>query len=125
MRRVSVIVDGQCVEVLCERLGEQLWYHYAGESWVFQPRAKRRNGPHSQGGISHRQVMAPMPGKVIKILVQVGDPVELGQPVIVMEAMKMEYTLEARAEGVVERLNCLPGDQVSLGLELLSVSPKE
>ncbi len=65
------------------------------------------------------QLTAPMPGKVLSFAVQVGDAVQAGQAVAVMEAMKMEHTLHAPADGVVAELLYAPGDQVSEGAELL------
>ncbi len=65
------------------------------------------------------QLTAPMPGKVLSFAVQVGDAVQAGQAVAVMEAMKMEHTLHAPADGVVAELLYAPGDQVSEGTELL------
>ncbi|MEJ7138502.1 biotin carboxylase N-terminal domain-containing protein [Amphibiibacter pelophylacis] len=75
----------------------------------------------AQGGAGH--VRAPMPGKVIALLVQAGDRVEAGQPLAVMEAMKMEHTLTAPHAGVVAALNCAVGDQVGDGVDLLDLEP--
>ena len=60
-----------------------------------------------------------MPGKVLSFAVEVGDAVKAGQAVAVMEAMKMEHTLHAPADGVVAELLYAPGDQVSEGVALL------
>jgi 3-methylcrotonyl-CoA carboxylase alpha subunit len=65
------------------------------------------------------QLTAPMPGKVLSFAVQVGDEVKSGQAVAVMEAMKMEHTLHAPADGRVIELLYAPGDQVIEGAELL------
>ena len=65
------------------------------------------------------QLTAPMPGKVLSFAVKVGDAVKAGQAVAVMEAMKMEHTLHAPADGVVAELLYAPGDQVTEGAELL------
>ncbi len=65
------------------------------------------------------QLTAPMPGKVLSFAVQVGDTVQAGQAVAVMEAMKMEHTLHAPADGRVTELLYAPGDQVTEGAELL------
>ncbi len=65
------------------------------------------------------RLTAPMPGKVIAILVQVGQAVEAGQAVAVMEAMKMEHTLNAPRDGVVGEVMFAVGDQVPEGAELL------
>ena len=65
------------------------------------------------------RLTAPMPGKVIAFLVQPGATVEKGQPLAVMEAMKMEHTIAAPKAGVVSELLFAVGDQVSEGQELL------
>ena len=73
---------------------------------------------HAEGG----RLSAPMPGKILSFLVKAGDKVSKGQPLAVMEAMKMEHTIAAPADGVVEELMYAPGDQVSEGAELLRIS---
>jgi acetyl/propionyl-CoA carboxylase alpha subunit len=59
--------------------------------------------------------LAPMPGKIIKVLVKNGDAVKAGQPIVVMEAMKMEHTLSAPHDGTVGALAVEPGQQVEGG----------
>ena len=54
-----------------------------------------------------------MPGKIIQILVAPGDRVKKGQPLAVLEAMKMEHTLAAPADSTVERVDVAAGDQVN------------
>ena len=68
------------------------------------------------------RLTAPMPGKVVSFAVKAGDKVSKGQPLAVMEAMKMEHTIAAPADGVVEELLYAPGDQVSEGAELLKIA---
>jgi 3-methylcrotonyl-CoA carboxylase alpha subunit len=67
------------------------------------------------------RLTAPMPGKLISLLVQVGQTVEAGQALAVMEAMKMEHTLTAPHAGVVQELLYAVGDQLSEGAELLKI----
>lgn len=64
---------------------------------------------------------APMPGKIIALSVQVGDSVKAGQTLLVMEAMKMEHTITASADGKVEEIFYNVGDQVSEGAELIKL----
>ncbi|MCZ8254804.1 MAG: 3-methylcrotonyl-CoA carboxylase, partial [Polaromonas sp.] len=73
---------------------------------------------HAEGG----RLTAPMPGKVVSFTVKAGDKVSKGQPLAVMEAMKMEHTIAAPADGVVQELLYAPGDQVSEGAELLKIA---
>ena len=68
------------------------------------------------------RLTAPMPGKVVSFAVKAGDTVTKGQPLAVMEAMKMEHTIAAPVDGVVAELLYAPGDQVTEGAELLKLS---
>ena len=71
------------------------------------------------------RLTAPMPGKVVSFAVKAGDAVTKGQPLAVMEAMKMEHTIAAPADGVVQELLYAPGDQVAEGAELLKLVAAE
>ena len=65
-----------------------------------------------QGGEAADRVVTPMPGKIIQLLVKPGEAVKKGQPLAVLEAMKMEHTLAAPADATVESVNVAQGDQV-------------
>ncbi len=67
------------------------------------------------------RLTAPMPGKVVSFAVKAGDKVSKGQPLAVMDAMKMEHTIAAPTDGVVAELLYAPGDQVVEGAELLKL----
>ena len=67
------------------------------------------------------RLTAPMPGKVLSFAVKAGDTVRKGQALAVMEAMKMEHSIAAPADGTVEELLFAPGDQVAEGDELLKM----
>ena len=71
--------------------------------------------------IDHGQMKSPMPGKILKILVKVGDEVVAGTPLMVMEAMKMEHTIKASKAGIIEAIHFKEGDQVSGGVELIKL----
>ena len=68
------------------------------------------------------RLTAPMPGKLVSFSVKVGDPVTKGQPLAIMDAMKMEHTIASPVVGVVSELLYLPGDQVAEGAELLKLA---
>lgn len=100
------------------------WIHAEGEMFRFDPRegrARRQRGAAGDGG----GLIAPMPGKITKILKNSGESVERGDAVLVMEAMKMEYTLKADVTGVVAEVSCAVGDQVALGQALATIQPPE
>jgi len=63
-----------------------------------------------------------MPGKIIKVATHPGKTVKTGEVVIVMEAMKMEYSLKTEMTGVVRGVNCKEGEQVTLGSVLVQLS---
>jgi 3-methylcrotonyl-CoA carboxylase alpha subunit len=75
--------------------------------------------PPAEAAEHHGGLTAPMPGRVLAVLVEEGRTVARGAPLIVMEAMKMEHTVTAPRPGRVERLFCTAGDQVKEGVELL------
>jgi 3-methylcrotonyl-CoA carboxylase alpha subunit len=68
---------------------------------------------------AHGGLRAPMPGRILAVLVEAGVTVERGAPLVVMEAMKMEHTVVAPVAGTVERVMCAVGEQVREGVELL------
>ena len=124
-------VERQAEDLVLHFQGQRLRtrLHWQGElAHVFTPQGATRirridalahaGEAASEGG----RLTAPMPGKIISILVQVGDPVTRGQALAVMEAMKMEHTLTAPADGVVGELLYAPGDQVAEGVELLKMA---
>ena len=77
------------------------------------PRAGSGGGASSGGGSG--QVAVPMQGTIVKVLVEVGQQVESGQSVVVLEAMKMENQIEADKSGTVKSINVKPGDTVGAG----------
>ena len=72
--------------------------------------------------VSDFRLSAPMPGNVIRVLVKAGDEVSSGQPLLVMEAMKMEHTIVAPADGIVEEILFQPGDLVQNDEKLVEFS---
>jgi acetyl/propionyl-CoA carboxylase alpha subunit len=70
-------------------------------------------------------LLAPMPGSVVRVAASVGDTVSAGQPLIWLEAMKMEHTLTAPSDGVLAELNVEPGQQVDVGAILARVDTEE
>lgn len=69
------------------------------------------------------QVFAPMPGKIVKLLVSVGDSVAVKQPLVIVEAMKMENTVMAKMAGRVAELRAVAGDQVGTDNPLVILEP--
>ncbi|MBI2369669.1 MAG: acetyl-CoA carboxylase biotin carboxyl carrier protein subunit [Deltaproteobacteria bacterium] len=94
------------------------------------PRVGRRGRAATPGAAAPREgtaaggrqvIRAPMPGRVVRILVGLGEPVEAGQGVIVIEAMKMENELRARAPGEVREILVREGDTVEGNADLVVI----
>jgi biotin carboxyl carrier protein len=84
-------------------------------------RPRARASAAGEGGEGDRVVRAPMPGRVLKVLVAEGDGVNVGAPLIVVEAMKMENELSAARSGVVKGLRVKAGDAVERDTPLLEI----
>jgi 3-methylcrotonyl-CoA carboxylase alpha subunit len=122
------ITVGEHVFELAERLLHQAaFYKEAGEMTLqfegreyrlFDASQRRRPAPTRVGDLH-----APMAGKIIRVLVQLGEPVKAGATLIILEAMKMEQQITAPQDGIVTRLLCREGDQVIAGTELVVLEP--
>ncbi len=94
-----------------------------GEAFHLEPyvvEGGKGDGPASDGGLR-----APMPGKIVATPAKAGDVVTKGQPIIVLEAMKMEHALTAPFDGVVAEVNAALGDQVAADAVLAVVKANE
>ncbi|MGZ3789491.1 MAG: acetyl-CoA carboxylase biotin carboxyl carrier protein subunit [Bacteriovorax sp.] len=94
--------------------------HYVVDGQEFQITAPKR-GRTKVRSLALGQMKSPMPGKILKLLVKVGDEVEVGSPILVMEAMKMEHTIKASKAGKIETIFFKEGDQVAGGVELVKL----
>jgi len=81
-------------------------------------RRRRREDEMSSGGA----VNAPMPGRVVRVLVAQGETVRKGAGLLILEAMKMENEIQAPTDGVVEELFVAPGQTVEAGAELVRIA---
>lgn len=82
---------------------------------VADPRAWRGRKHGALEAEGRQQIVAPMPGKVVRILVNAGDKVEAGQGLLVVEAMKMQNEIRSPKTGTVERLHVKEGQPVNAG----------
>ena len=92
-----------------------------GELWELKVPAPPRLGQAPGLGAGSQSVVSPIPGKIVAVLVGPGDEVEEGQPVLIMEAMKMENELRAGCRGTVRKVNVEPGENVDGGRVLVAI----
>jgi acetyl/propionyl-CoA carboxylase alpha subunit len=140
-RPAEVLVDGQWVEAgTAEAADGMVDLSSAGIRRRYQvrlgPHSAEVSGPEGQssftrlaeddpvatGGLTG-ECRAPLPGAISTVVVKVGDRVNDGDALVVLEAMKMEHTLRAGGAGIVELVQCAPGDQVDVGDLLVVVEP--
>lgn len=91
------------------------------EMTIESPLRSRSKSNASSGG--HMQ--SPMPGKILQVLVKVGYVVKEGDSLIVMEAMKMEHTIKANADGTISAIHFSEGQQCAGGVDLVDLSQEE
>jgi len=118
-RRVEI--DGRAVEAAAKtqtvRDGRNWHVFLDGTRWTLALKDDLPDVDVEAAG----SLAAPMPGRVIKLMVQPGARVTKGQPLLILEAMKMEHTIAAPADGTVKEIHYGEGDQVLEGAQLLRV----
>ncbi len=120
MKKLKIQWQGKEREVLVQKIKGKLWFHLDGETHSYSPEINQ-----SSSGAAASQdptkIVAPMPGKVMKVLKSVGDAVKTGETVVVLEAMKMEYNLKAEADFKVKKINAKEEQSVALGALLVEL----
>ncbi len=114
---LGLVLDGRRSRVIVLEHGPESVVSSDGEGWrlvEIDPLAAPVDDAPAGGRLT-----APMPGRVTRLLVEAGSPVRRGQPLLTIEAMKMEHTILAPADGRVERLRFAVGDMVEEGAELV------
>ncbi|AIF69987.1 acetyl-CoA carboxylase [Palaeococcus pacificus DY20341] len=149
--KVKVIVDGVSYEVEIEELGGgKFKVSFEGESYEVQAKdlgipmtamhapaevqvpsapvsapspvpAAPIEAPKPQVSAGGNAVTAPMPGKILKVLVKEGDSVKTGQGLLILEAMKMENEIPSPVDGVVKTIHVKEGDTVDTGQLLIEL----
>jgi acetyl/propionyl-CoA carboxylase alpha subunit len=98
----------------------------AGGYWIGNyvfPRVSRY--PQSESAGAGESASSPMPGQVLRILVEPGEKVRAGDPLVILEAMKMEQTVSAHADGIVDQILVTPRQVVAPGETLVHIRAKE
>lgn len=99
------------------KVGDTWWVHLSGHIFCID-----RIEPGASNDQGDASLSAPMPGKILEVLVKEGQRVEPGQPLMILEAMKMEHRITASEEGIINSIFFSEGDQVQQGVPLLELS---
>ena len=124
---LSLVVDSVWsneVSIAADPVGGWLDVHVGATPVAVMVNGRRRWGRREDGaggGSGPQRLVAPMPGKVVRVLVKAGDLVAARQPVVVVEAMKMENELRASREGTVAEIHASEGMSVDAGALLVVI----
>lgn len=125
-RELSLRIDGQVVDLVTEGelpdLGVVAFGHRSYVRVVSDRLRAALQAKSAGGGAGEKVVKSPMPGRVVKILVAEGDEVAAGQGLIIVEAMKMENELKAKAAGKVASVHVKTLDTVENGAKLITLA---
>ncbi len=121
--RLRATIDGHEIECGAHIDNTSVTLFMNGETWRFDLPDHLAEG--DDGGAGEDVVRAPMPGQVIRVAVAAGDAVSAGDALAVMEAMKMEQTLTAPRDGVVDSVDARAGDQVAEGTVLVTLARQD
>ena len=114
--------DGRTHRFAWAWVGRDLHLWLDGALHIFQRVESRRRGRQSAASDAS-DILAPMPGAILEVLVAEGDRVEQNQTVILMESMKMELVITASRDGIIRRVAVEAGQQVDRGMRLLELAP--
>jgi biotin carboxyl carrier protein len=115
---LSLIVDGQAFEVKREQTLTDLHMWVGSTRFAVElrdPRSLRARKGSAQDEKGPRKIVAPMPGRVVRLLVAEGAEVEAGQGMIVVEAMKMQNEIKSPKKGIVKKMAAAAGAAVNAG----------
>jgi biotin carboxyl carrier protein len=123
----SILLDGHAFEAQVSDDGsdEGLLVHCAGADFrvrVHDPRSWRGRSHSALEAAGPQRVLAPMPGKIVRVLVAAGDEVEAGRGLVVVEAMKMQNEIRAPKSGRIERVLVAEGQAVRTQEALLIIA---
>lgn len=115
---ISLLIDGKAWEVKREQTATDLHIWVRGaryEAEVRDPRSLRSRRAGAESAAGPRKVTAPMPGRIVRVLVGEKQEVEQGQGLLVVEAMKMQNELKSPKKGTVQKLLATSGTAVNAG----------
>jgi acetyl/propionyl-CoA carboxylase alpha subunit len=114
-------IGARAVRVFAARAREAIIAAAGPQQFEFA--AIEENARRRARGLASPEIIAPMPGKVLRVLVAEGQAVAAGEPLLVLEAMKMETTLYAESDATVRKIAAAAGAMIDHGAVLLELNP--
>ena len=104
------------------KIKDKLWVQFRGRIYALSAKAKKPGSTTDEAPVD--ELVAPFSCKVLKVLVESGQKVSKGDPVITVEAMKMEYSYASPRDGVIQKVLVTPGSVVQEGTRFVDWSQK-
>jgi len=123
---LSLLIEGKTYTAYVARDDNRRYVQIGGEQYVFEEPQEEVSGV--AGGpaqLAETEIGPPMPGKVVKLLVEEEQKVAAGQGLVIVEAMKMENEIKSTIEAIVKRVNFSAGDLVNLGDVIIELEPAD
>ena len=125
-KQLSIRVDGKVIDLTTEGSAPRVGVIGRGYRTYVDVESERQRAANAVkkggGGASENLVRAPMPGRIVKVLVSKGDAVVPGQALLVMEAMKMENEIKAKGAAVIGEVHVVMGATVEGGAKLVTLA---
>jgi biotin carboxyl carrier protein len=115
---LSLLVDGHSYEIKREQTATDLHMWVGSTRFAVElrdPRSLRSRRASGNGEKGPKKLVAPMPGRIVRVLAAEKSEVELGQGIVVVEAMKMQNEIKSPKKGVVQKILAVPGAAVNAG----------
>lgn len=115
---LSLIVDGRCYEIKREQTASDLHLWVGSTRFAVElrdPRSLRSRRDRATDEKGPRKLLAPMPGKIVRVLVPEKSEVQAGQGIVVVEAMKMQNEIKSPKKGIVQKIIVVAGASVNAG----------
>jgi biotin carboxyl carrier protein len=114
---LSLRIGNLAYEVKCERVAGEMHLWVGSERFAVEVRDPRSLRGRVRAADDHgpKKLTAPMPGKIVRVLVSQGDEVEAGAGVLVMEAMKMQNEIKSPKKGTIQKISVIAGAAVNAG----------
>ena len=125
---LSLLVDGKTFTAYFAEANGKRYVSIGGEQFLIEEAeldTAAASGADATAVDEAPVAASPMPGKVVKILVKLGDKVEKGQGLVIVEAMKMENEIKSPVKGVVDKVNFKAGDLVDAAQPIIEIKTED
>ena len=122
MKFLEIEWKDRTYKLLVQRDRKLLWIHYRGRTWVWSEDQVSKGKLKKKEKTLKGLILSSMPGRIDKVFFKKGDKIQEGQTLLVMSAMKIEYSFRAEAEGVVEAIYCEVGQTIDSNQKLVKIN---